>query len=152
MKRTEPDLLANLLGVAVGRSELIRTARAISVMKRWKEIVGEVIGARTAPERFERGELCISTLSSVWAQEIRLRADAILQRLNEAAGEELFTSLRIVNARSRKEPSDSSAAQKERKREVACKPVSVNVEHEELKRVLDSVFTKMRSIRENLDE
>ncbi len=152
MKRAEPDLLANLLGAAVGRSELMRTARAISVMKKWKEIVGEVIGAKTTPERFEKGELCISTISSVWAQELRLRADAILQRLNETAGEELFTSLRIVNARSRTEPADSHVPPKGRKRDVESKPVSVQVEDEDLKKVLDSVFTKMRRIREDFEE
>ncbi|HXH61845.1 MAG TPA: DUF721 domain-containing protein [Fimbriimonadaceae bacterium] len=91
MKKVE-----GLLGSALGRPEVLKAARAQMAMHLWAEVVGDGLADRAAPDRYERGTLWVVASGSAWAQEIRLRKDEIVKRLNEAAGEPgLFTELRV---------------------------------------------------------
>jgi predicted nucleic acid-binding Zn ribbon protein len=49
----------------------------------WSDTVGEAIAERSRPVAERAGVLTISCESSVWAQELDLMGDAILERLNE---------------------------------------------------------------------
>ncbi|MCC6404522.1 MAG: DUF721 domain-containing protein [Fimbriimonadaceae bacterium] len=89
--------LSEVLPEALGRSDVLRAARALRVARRWESVVGQILAARSAPDRFDHGTLWVAVTTSVWAQEIRLRRESILQRLNEAAGERgLFQELRVT--------------------------------------------------------
>ncbi len=81
---------------ALDRSEVLRTARAQAAMRQWPEVVGEILAAKSEPDRFDRGTLWIVAQGSAWAQELRLRKDLILTRLNEQANEpHLFLDLKV---------------------------------------------------------
>ena len=88
--------IQGLMGSALGRPEVLRAGRAQVVMRRWAEVVGEAIAEKSAPDRYERGTLWVVASGSAWAQEIRLRKDSIVERLNELAGEPgLFQDVRV---------------------------------------------------------
>lgn len=87
--------LSDMLGESIGRPEVLRASRAQRVLREWADIVGEQLAQRCVPDRYVRGTLWIAASGNAWAQELRFQAETILARLNERAGEELFTSLRI---------------------------------------------------------
>lgn len=81
---------------AIGREEVLRTARAQRIVRDWVEVVGEGLAGRSHPERYERGTLWVAVEGSAWAQELRMRKDVILRRLRERAGDpSLFTDVRF---------------------------------------------------------
>jgi predicted nucleic acid-binding Zn ribbon protein len=84
-----------LLGGALGRPEVLKAARAQIAMRKWSEVVGEAIAAKSMPDRYDHGTLWVVASGSAWAQEIRLRKEEIMARLNEIAGEHLFTDVRV---------------------------------------------------------
>lgn len=93
--------LSDLLGEALDRRELLRSAEAQTVLRRWSEVVGGALATHTAPDAFDRGTVWVCTSGSAWAQEVRLRRETILNRLNGMARSPgLFRDLK-VSVRSR---------------------------------------------------
>lgn len=96
--------LSDLMPKALDKSEVLRTARAQAAMKRWKEVVGDILASKSEPDRFDRGMLWIYAEGSAWGQEIRLKRGLIISRLNEIAGESgLFADLRVGTRKMRLE-------------------------------------------------
>jgi predicted nucleic acid-binding Zn ribbon protein len=54
----------------------------------WPEIVGPEIAKRTKPECIRRGVLVVKVCDSAWTQELTLRKEAILTRVQRFLGEE----------------------------------------------------------------
>ncbi|MFN3683614.1 MAG: DUF721 domain-containing protein [Fimbriimonadaceae bacterium] len=91
MKRVQ-DWIAE----ALGRPEVVRKARALSVLRRWPEVVGPVVARKSHPDRYDKGTVWVAVAGSSWAQELRMQRDQILLRLNELAGEaDLFKEIRF---------------------------------------------------------
>lgn len=85
----------DLLEGAVERPEVLRAARAQRALRHWPEAVGPLLAEKAQPDRYDHGTLWVATSGSAWAQEIRLRQETILARLNQLAGERsLFLQLR----------------------------------------------------------
>lgn len=85
-----------MLPKAVGRDEVLRTARAQQVLRFWPEIVGEGLASRSHPDRYGKGTVWVAVTGSAWAQELRMRKDLILERLRERAGDpSLFLDVRF---------------------------------------------------------
>lgn len=88
--------IKQLLNSGIVPPEVLRAARALSVLKRWEAVVGADMGNRCWPERYDRGTVWIAVTGSAWAQELRMQKDVLLARLNEMAGEDsLFVNLRF---------------------------------------------------------
>ncbi len=49
----------------------------------WKNIVGELLAERSAPEKYEHHVLFVKVTNSTWMQELILIKPMILSRLNE---------------------------------------------------------------------
>lgn len=91
MKKVQDLLLS-----AIGRPEVLKVARAQAAMRRWPEIVGSTLADKSLPDRYERGTLWVVASGSAWAQEIRLRKDEIVRRLNKISKEPgLFSDVRV---------------------------------------------------------
>ncbi len=73
--------------------------RAMKVLSRWEEIVGEVLARNTRPRGFSRGTLVLEVEDSLWMQRLRFEEKRLLALLNQAAGEELFKGVRLVLSR-----------------------------------------------------
>jgi len=88
--------VSDLLSSAVARPEVLRTARAFRVMRRWAKIVGPELAKKSQPDRYDQGTLWVAVINSVWAQELRMQSDTILRRLAEEAGDRsLFEKVRF---------------------------------------------------------
>lgn len=88
--------IQHLLNSTVVPPEVLRAARAISVMKRWEQVVGKEMANRSWPERFDHGTVWVAVVGSAWAQELRMQKDEILSRLNTLADDpSLFVSVRF---------------------------------------------------------
>lgn len=88
--------LSDLLGNAIEQKEVLRTGRAQLALRNWDEILGNPLCKHAKPERYERGVLYVAASGSAWANEIRIRKDTVIQRLNDRAEERLlFHELRV---------------------------------------------------------
>jgi predicted nucleic acid-binding Zn ribbon protein len=88
--------LSDLLAGAIDQTEILRSARAQTVMRHWETVVGPLLAEKTHPDRFEGGTVWVSAVGSAWAQELKLHQELVLGRLNELAGERaLFKDLRV---------------------------------------------------------
>jgi predicted nucleic acid-binding Zn ribbon protein len=81
---------------AIGRSEVIRTARAQRALRQWQEVVGDHLAKRSHPDRYTQGTVWVAVEGSAWAQELRLMKPKILERLGNIAGDpSLFRDVRF---------------------------------------------------------
>lgn len=88
--------IESLLGAALGRPEVLKAARAQIAMQEWAAVVGDGLASKSFPDRYEKGTLWVVAEGSAWSQEIRMRKEDIVKRLNEVAGEKgLFQDLRV---------------------------------------------------------
>jgi predicted nucleic acid-binding Zn ribbon protein len=62
----------------------------------WPDVVGPAIAQRAKPVAERAGVLTISCESSVWAQELDLMSEAILERLNQDLRRGQIARLRCV--------------------------------------------------------
>jgi len=95
VRRSELNKAKSLIAGAIGRPEVLKRLSAHRVTVRWDECVGAQLGSKSAPEKFESGTLWVAVAGPSWAQELRMRKRQILERLNEWAGEALFTDVRF---------------------------------------------------------
>ncbi|MBL8064799.1 MAG: DUF721 domain-containing protein [Chthonomonadaceae bacterium] len=86
--------LADLIGSSVDQKEILNSARAQAVTRQWSDVVGDFLATKSTPDRFYKGTLYIQVESPSWAQELRMREDIIVERLNELAQERLFKNIR----------------------------------------------------------
>ena len=87
--------LSDVMATAIESPEILKAARAQKVMRRWTEAVGSLLSERTQPDRYDHGTVWVASSGSAWAQEIRMRREDIVSRLNEIAGENLFDDIRV---------------------------------------------------------
>ncbi|MCH7944718.1 MAG: DUF721 domain-containing protein [Armatimonadetes bacterium] len=100
MKKVQDLLLS-----ALGRPEVLKVARAQSAMRQWSEVVGSALAGKSQPDRYDHGTLWVVASGSAWAQEIRLRKEEIVRRLNEISKEPgLFSDVRVGARAFRRRP------------------------------------------------
>ncbi len=110
---------------AVGRDEVVRTARAQRALRRWPEVVGSELAKRSNPERYERGTVWVAVTGSAWAQELRMIKDRILDRLREVSGErDMFKDVRFGVRPIADEP-DEEATSEPQKRDADVEGLSI---------------------------
>ena len=88
--------IQGMLNSTVMPPEVLKAARAISVMRKWELVVGKDMANRSWPERYDHGTIWVAVTGSAWAQELRMQKDEILSRLNSIADEPgLFLNARF---------------------------------------------------------
>ncbi len=88
--------LSDILPSAVEQKDVLRAARAQAVFGQWRDAVGDVLAMKTLPDRYDHGILWVSAESATWAQELRMREETVLERLNALAGEpSLFRQVKV---------------------------------------------------------
>lgn len=73
-----------------------------SVQSVWIEVAGATIAEQARPTGEAAGVLTITCSSAVWAQELELMSASLVERLNEALGEERIVSLRCQSVPARR--------------------------------------------------
>lgn len=66
-----------------------------SVQAAWSEALGERLAAVSTPVSERAGTLTVDAVDGVWAQELDLMQDQLLDRLREALGERAPEALRF---------------------------------------------------------
>jgi len=93
--------LAEIVPRLVAAPSWGKRLKAIQLLSRWQEIVGEDLARFSRPRGFAKGALILEVADSVWMHQLRFEEARLLERLNQEAGEPLFTSLRLVLSRER---------------------------------------------------
>lgn len=89
--------ISRVLPSAVQNDEALRAAKAQMILRRvWKDVVGEQLATRSAPDRYTKGTVWVAVTGSAWAQELRMRKEMLLSRLrNHSDDPNLFTDMRF---------------------------------------------------------
>jgi predicted nucleic acid-binding Zn ribbon protein len=83
-----PERTGVLVPVVLRDLGLEESARALRVVERWEEAVGEEVARHCRPVAVREGVLEASVDSSTWCQTLRLRAPEILEALRQVLGDE----------------------------------------------------------------
>ena len=70
--------------------ELAHSNRARDV---WKDAVGEIINENTILQEIEKDRLIIVVSNDSWRQELSLRKEEIISKINELIGEEAIKEI-----------------------------------------------------------
>ena len=92
-RRSPRPLALALDGV---RAEMAPQTLIADVQAVWPDAVGPLVAANAEPVSERAGALTVSCAASVWAQELDLMAETIIERLNGALGGERIARLRCV--------------------------------------------------------
>jgi predicted nucleic acid-binding Zn ribbon protein len=92
-RRRSPRPASNALRAA--RDQAAPKTRLAALQAAWGGLVGERIAAVAQPRSERGGEVLVSCSDSVWAQELDLMQEQLLQRLREKLGEQAPRSLRF---------------------------------------------------------
>jgi predicted nucleic acid-binding Zn ribbon protein len=92
-RRRAPRPAANALRAALDRAAPKTPLAALQAA--WAETVGEQIAAVAEPVSERGGEVLVSCTDSVWAQELDLMQEQLLERLGDRLGEQAPRSLRF---------------------------------------------------------
>ena len=90
------DRIIDMIAAAVEDKEVLRAARAQRILRRWPEIVGDLLAEKSWPDRYDHGLVWVAVTDAAWAQEMRMIREGLLDRMRQMAGEpSLFTDLRF---------------------------------------------------------
>jgi predicted nucleic acid-binding Zn ribbon protein len=92
-RRRAPRPAASAFRVALERAAPKTPLAALQAA--WVETVGEQIAAVATPVSERGGEVLVTCTDSVWAQELDLMQEQLLQRLGDRLGEQAPRSLRF---------------------------------------------------------
>jgi predicted nucleic acid-binding Zn ribbon protein len=84
------------LAVALDRltAELAPATLLAEVQRAWPQAAGEAFAAQSEPVAERGGVVTVACGSAVWAQELDLLSERVVQRLNEALGRPAVSGLR----------------------------------------------------------
>ena len=74
--------------LGIRKSVLSNRARDV-----WKDAVGEIINENTVLENIEKDRLIIVVSDDSWRQELSLRKEEIISKINELIGEEAIKEI-----------------------------------------------------------
>jgi len=92
----DPQLAGTVLDKVLRKRGWQRQVSVVSLLPRWAEFVGQVNAAHSQPESYESGTLLVRAESTTWATALRTMAPLIVQRLNEALGNNAIARLQVV--------------------------------------------------------
>lgn len=92
-RRRAPRPAATAMRAVLGR--VAPSTPLAATQAAWGEVVGEQIAAAARPVSERGGQVTIECLDSVWAQELDLMQEQLLERLSNRLGEQAPRSLRF---------------------------------------------------------
>ncbi len=79
----KPNSLSDVLVMLVNKKGWHDQYYQAKLDNKWQEIVGDKIAQETAIDSLKEGILTIKTQSSTWRTELTLRANQLIQKINE---------------------------------------------------------------------
>ena len=96
MSRRAPRSMSSVLPRLV--DQLAPATLLARVQRAWPGAAGAAIAAAARPTAEHDGVVTVSCEAAVWAQELELMEEVLLERLNEALGEPAVLALRCRTA------------------------------------------------------
>jgi predicted nucleic acid-binding Zn ribbon protein len=90
----EPRPIAEALARVVDRSAPATTLAR--VQRCWNDVAGELIAAEATPLSEQSGVVTVACRSAVWANELELLSNGLVEGLNQALGGPAVGSLRFI--------------------------------------------------------
>jgi predicted nucleic acid-binding Zn ribbon protein len=87
------NVLESILIDALG---LPAAATQVRLLRSWGEIVGPLLGGKTAPGKIRNGVLTVFVPNHAWAQELQLSQPALLEKIRSVAGEGKVREIRFT--------------------------------------------------------
>jgi predicted nucleic acid-binding Zn ribbon protein len=84
----EPEAIGKLVPRVLRELGLDASARVVRVAERWEEAVGPEIASHSRPAALRGDRLEVSVDSSVWCQQLQLRAPEMLAALQRVLGDD----------------------------------------------------------------
>ena len=84
----KPTLIADILRARLNALGVARGIQEASVSTVWEELVGPEIAAHTRVVQSEGGRVLVAVDSAPWRQELLYQKQAIVDRLNQALGDQ----------------------------------------------------------------
>lgn len=85
-----------LESVLVDTLGLPAAATQVRLLRSWGEIVGPLLGEKTAPGKIRNGVLTVFVPNHAWAQELQLSTPALLERIRSFAGRDKVRDIRFA--------------------------------------------------------
>jgi len=95
MRRNKTLTLREVLGDLIAEYRIGPKLREASVINLWSEVTGKAISSRTSKIYIRDGVLHVYLTSSVVKNELMMLREALRQRLNKDAGEEVVREIVI---------------------------------------------------------
>jgi predicted nucleic acid-binding Zn ribbon protein len=92
MRRRAPRPLASALERVT--AELAPATLLADVQRAWPAAAGDAFAAHATPVAERDGVITVSCTSAVWAQELELLSERVVERLNDALGRNAVNGLR----------------------------------------------------------
>ena len=87
--------IGSIIGDIVKKSNMSHGIKISNIFNHWEDIVGTEIYKKTKPKRITRGTLYVSVSTSIWANELSLMSDKLIEKINSFIGEEVVKSIRF---------------------------------------------------------
>ena len=87
--------IGSIIGDVIKKSNMEHGLNISKIFNHWEEIVSTEIYKKTKPERLTGSTLYVSVSTSIWANELSLMSDKIIEKINSFVGEEVVKSIRF---------------------------------------------------------
>ncbi|MCL4417233.1 MAG: DUF721 domain-containing protein [Actinobacteria bacterium] len=92
---TGADRISNIIDSYILEHKLSSKLKSYSLFNHWEEIVGREIAKNTKPRKLRDKVLYISTINPIWAGELSLMSQKIIDKINNYLKEDIVSTLRI---------------------------------------------------------
>ncbi|TET47994.1 MAG: DUF721 domain-containing protein [Actinomycetota bacterium] len=87
--------IGSIIGSVVDKMELSKKLRVSNIFNHWEDIVGKQIAKKSKPERLLRKTLYVSVTTSIWANELSLMSEKLIEKINSFTGEDIVKTIRF---------------------------------------------------------
>jgi predicted nucleic acid-binding Zn ribbon protein len=98
-KDKRPSRVSDILTAILKDRGWNRVVRENRVFGEWDAAVGPIIAKNAQPVRVDRGVLVAIVSSPVWAQELSLKKETIIGRLNDRLGDPIILDIRFIQGK-----------------------------------------------------
>lgn len=89
------DNISNIITSYVSELNLEKKLNSYKLFNHWEEIVGKEIARNSKPKRLKDKVLLISTVNPIWASELSLMSQDIINKINSYLNEDIVCKLRV---------------------------------------------------------
>jgi predicted nucleic acid-binding Zn ribbon protein len=93
MERSKTQSIAEAIRAYLKESKLEKPLKERQLVSSWESLLGRSVARATSKIYLKDGKLFVHLSSSVVKNELYMLQDEIIRKLNEAAGEQLVTSI-----------------------------------------------------------